>query len=154
VRTRIEAVALPLGVAALFVIVWDAAVVLSHTSIFPRPHQMLLGMVELARRGVLVRYVVASLFRVSAGFLLALAVGVPLGLLLGWFASAFRAFNPAIQVLRPISPIAWIPVAILWFGVSDLAPILPHLSREPLPDNDGDHVGGAEHTARPPARGA
>jgi NitT/TauT family transport system permease protein len=123
VRTRIEAVALPLGVAAFFVIVWDAAVVLSHTSIFPRPHQVLLGMVELARRGVLVRYVVASLFRVSAGFLLALAVGVPLGLLLGWFASAFRAFNPAIQVLRPISPIAWIPVAILWFGVSDLAPI-------------------------------
>jgi len=60
---------------------------------------------------------------VSAGFLLALVVGIPLGLVLGWFARAFRAFNPLIQVLRPISPIAWIPVAILWFGVSDLAPI-------------------------------
>ena len=78
---------------------------------------------ELARKGLLVRYVVASMFRVMAGFLLALLVGIPFGLLLGWFAQAFRAFNPAIQVLRPISPIAWIPVAILWFGVSDLAPI-------------------------------
>ena len=69
------------------------------------------------------KYIVASLFRVMTGFLLALLVGVPLGLLLGWFMRAFQAFNPAIQVLRPISPIAWIPVAILWFGVSDMAPI-------------------------------
>ena len=122
-RARLEAVALPFGVAALFILAWHVAVTLSHTSIFPRPHQVLLGMIELARRGVLVRYIVASLFRVSAGFLLALALGVPLGLLLGWFTRAFHAFNPAIQVLRPISPIAWIPVAILWFGVSDLAPI-------------------------------
>jgi NitT/TauT family transport system permease protein len=50
-------------------------------------------------------------------------VGVPLGLFLGWFRPAFQAFNPLIQVLRPISPIAWIPLAILWFGVSDAAPV-------------------------------
>jgi len=99
------------------------AVVLSGTQIFPKPVQVLLGMVELARRGVLFKYIVASLFRVSSGFLLALAIGIPLGLLLGWFGRAFKAFNPAIQVLRPISPIAWIPVAILWFGVTDFAPI-------------------------------
>jgi NitT/TauT family transport system permease protein len=80
-------------------------------------------MAELARRGVLGKYVIASLFRVSSGFLLALLVGIPLGLFLGWFLRAFQAFNPVIQVLRPISPIAWIPLAILWFGVSDLAPI-------------------------------
>ncbi|HEX8911316.1 MAG TPA: ABC transporter permease, partial [Humisphaera sp.] len=50
-------------------------------------------------------------------------VGVPFGLLLGWFRPAYQAFNPLIQVLRPISPIAWIPLAILWFGVSDAAPV-------------------------------
>jgi NitT/TauT family transport system permease protein len=50
-------------------------------------------------------------------------LGIPIGLLLGWFQKAFFAFNPMIQVLRPISPIAWIPVAILWFGVDDRAPI-------------------------------
>lgn len=122
-KSRLESIFLPLGVAALFILFWHLAVSFSGTSIFPKPSQVLFGMVELLQRGVLVKYIVASLFRVLSGFLLALAVGVPLGLLLGWFGRAFRAFNPIIQILRPISPIAWIPVAILWFGVSDLAPI-------------------------------
>ena len=122
-KSRIEAVLWPLIVAALFIFLWHMAVVLSDTQIFPKPFKVLVGMVELARRGVLFKYIVASLFRVSSGFFLALVVGIPLGLLLGWFGRAFQAFNPAIQVLRPISPIAWIPVAILWFGVTDLAPI-------------------------------
>lgn len=120
---RYKPIALPLAVAASALIIWQLAVMLTGTGIFPKPTQVLGGMVELIRRGVLIKYIVASLFRVSAGFLLALAVGIPFGLLLGWFSLAFHAFNPVIQVLRPISPIAWIPVAILWFGVSDLAPI-------------------------------
>lgn len=117
------AIVYPLAVAAVFVLVWHVLVTLVGGSIFPRPAQVLSGLVELTQRGVLAKYIVASLFRVMSGFLLALVIGVPLGLLLGWFGTAFRAFNPMIQILRPISPIAWIPVAILWFGVSDLAPI-------------------------------
>jgi NitT/TauT family transport system permease protein len=122
-RSRYESFVLPLAVAGVCILLWHVAVTVSGSTIFPKPYQVLTGMVELTRKGVLVKYIVASLFRVSAGFLLALVVGIPLGLVLGWFARAFRAFNPLIQVLRPISPIAWIPVAILWFGVSDLAPI-------------------------------
>lgn len=122
-KKYLEAVLLPLAVAALFVLTWHGGVTLSGSTVFPKPHQVLTGVVELARKGVLTQYIVASLFRVASGFLLALVVGVPLGLLLGWFARAFRAFNPVVQIMRPISPIAWIPVAILWFGVSDLAPI-------------------------------
>lgn len=122
-KSRFEPLLFPLFIAVAFILGWHLAVVLSGTQVFPRPAQVLSGMVELLRRGVLVKYVVASLFRVSAGFLIAVAVGIPFGLLLGWFGRAFDAFNPFIQVLRPISPIAWIPVAILWFGVSDLAPI-------------------------------
>ncbi len=122
-RSRYQPIILPLIVAAVFILIWQAAVSWTGSQIFPKPTQVFWGLIELIRRGVLFKYIVASLFRVSAGFLLALLVGVPLGLLLGWFGRAFDAFNPAIQVLRPISPIAWIPVAILWFGVSDLAPI-------------------------------
>lgn len=114
---------LPLTVFGIFLFAWYLAVRASHSDIFPTPWQVIAGLGELFRRGLLVKYIVASLFRVSSGFLLAVAVGIPFGLLLGWFGRAFRAFNPAIQVLRPISPIAWIPLAILWFGVSDLAPI-------------------------------
>jgi NitT/TauT family transport system permease protein len=79
--------------------------------------------VELLRKGLLLKYIVASLFRVTWGFGLAVLVGVPFGLFLGWFRMAYLAFNPMIQVLRPISPIAWIPLAILWFGVSDASPV-------------------------------
>ena len=114
---------LPLAVAALSLIAWHLAVKLSGSDIFPTPMQVLGGLAELAQQGLLVKYVVASLFRVSWGFGLAVMVGVPLGLALGWFRFAFKALNPFIQILRPISPIAWIPVAILWFGVKDTAPI-------------------------------
>ena len=122
-RDRLQSVLLPGAVAAAFFLSWHLAVVASGSDIFPTPAQVVMGTVDLARRGVLLKYVVASLFRVSSGYLLAVLVGIPAGLLLGWFTPALRAFNPAIQVLRPISPIAWIPIAILWFGVSDLAPI-------------------------------
>jgi len=122
-KSRLEPILLPLAVAVLFVLGWHFAVKWTGSDIFPTPEMVVTGTVELARKGVLLKYVVASLFRVTTGYLLAVFIGIPLGLLMGWFGGARLAFNPAIQVLRPISPIAWIPIAILWFGVSDLAPI-------------------------------
>jgi len=114
---------LPLLVATAFLLSWEGAVRLSGSDLFPRPIEVARGIVELVEKGLLFKYIVASLFRVTWGFFLAVLLGVPFGLLLGWFGWAFQAFNPMIQVLRPISPIAWIPVAILWFGVSDAAPV-------------------------------
>lgn len=122
-KSRFEPVLLPLGVAVAFIALWHLAVKASNSDIFPTPGMVVLGIMELIQNGLLFKYIVASLFRVASGFILALLIGIPLGLCLGWFGRGFQAFNPAIQVLRPISPIAWIPVAILWFGVSDLAPI-------------------------------
>jgi len=100
-----------------------AAVSISGSDLFPTPWNVARGIVEFAQQGLLFKYIVASLFRVSWGFALAVVVGVPCGLLLGWYGRAFQAFNPMIQIFRPISPIAWIPVAILWFGVTDAAPV-------------------------------
>jgi NitT/TauT family transport system permease protein len=113
----------PVGMAALFLTAWGLAVRFSHSDLFPTPGNVARGILELIQKGLLLKYIVASLFRVSWGFGLAVVIGVPLGLVLGWYSRAFQAFNPFIQVFRPISPIAWIPVAILWFGVSDAAPI-------------------------------
>jgi NitT/TauT family transport system permease protein len=61
--------------------------------------------------------------RVGAGFSLAAVVAIPLGLWMGWVPPVFRTLNPVFQILRPISPIAWIPIAILWFGVGNASPI-------------------------------
>lgn len=108
---------------AIFFTLWGVAVRLAHSDLFPTPINVATGIMELIEKGLLLKYIVASLFRVTCGFALAVLLGVPSGLFLGWYSRAFQAFNPLIQILRPISPIAWIPVAILWFGVSDAAPI-------------------------------
>ena len=113
----------PLAVIGAVIAVWWAVVVHTESAIFPTPWQVLSGAWELAQDGSLWEHIGASLFRVGSGFGLALLLAVPLGLWMGWVAGAYRTFNPVFQMLRPISPIAWIPLAILWFGVGDLSPI-------------------------------
>jgi NitT/TauT family transport system permease protein len=113
------------SLAAMAVIlgVWWVAVVASRSVIFPTPLRVAAGALELVEDGTLAQHVGASLYRVGVGFSLAVAVGLPLGLWMGWVPSVFATLNPLIQILRPISPIAWIPIAILWFGVGDTSPI-------------------------------
>jgi len=123
VPSKLKQVVAPLAIVTLIVAAWWIAVLATNTPIFPTPLQVATAALGLVREGTLWDHVGASLFRVGAGFLLALAVGIPLGLLMGWVRGAFIALNPIVQILRPISPIAWIPLAILWFGVGDVSPI-------------------------------
>jgi len=85
----------------------------------PGIHQVIQAFSTLALDGVLFRFCVASLFRVTVGFYLAVLVAVPLGLFLGRNHLIHRFVNPFVQFLRPISPLAWIPFAMLWFGIGD-----------------------------------
>src|SRR5581483_6927510 len=62
-------------------------------------------------------------FRVTWGFVTAAVIAIPLGLAIGCYRRAKLAVNPLVQLFRPISPLAWIPMAILWFGVGDMAAI-------------------------------
>ena len=112
-----------LTVMALLIGAWWLVVVKAQSVIFPTPWQVVTGTSELIQNGVLWEHIGASLFRVGSGFLLAVAFGVPLGLWMGWVRGAFATLNPIFQMLRPISPIAWIPIAILWFGVGNASPI-------------------------------
>ena len=112
-----------LGLLAFLIIafVWEVLARCSGWSshIFPDLLTVASGMWQLLSDGTLIRHTVASLFRVTAGFYLAVLLGVPLGILLGriWLIRSF--LNPVIQFLRPISPLAWIPLAMLWFGIGD-----------------------------------
>jgi NitT/TauT family transport system permease protein len=112
-----------LAVVAVLIAAWWAAVAATHSVIFPTPWSVVTGTLELLNDGTLWRHIGASLMRVGTGFALAVAVAVPLGLWMGWVRGAYQTLNPIFQILRPISPIAWIPIAILWFGVGDASPI-------------------------------
>lgn len=113
----------PLVFIAALLLLWHIAAARQTSHILPTPWQVMLGIVELAQRGLLLKYIVASLFRVTWGFAGAALLAIPLGLALGWFRRGEMAFNPLIQIFRPISPLAWIPISILWFGVGDMAAI-------------------------------
>jgi NitT/TauT family transport system permease protein len=116
--------ALPsLAVFAALIALWWLLVDVSHSAIFPTPWQVVTATTELIRDGTLWEHIGASLLRVGTGFGLAVLFAVPLGLWMGWVKGAFSTLNPMFQILRPISPIAWIPIAILWFGVGNASPI-------------------------------
>ncbi|MGC2403102.1 MAG: ABC transporter permease [Acidobacteriaceae bacterium] len=111
----------PLLAFALFFALWHYSVAWTATKIFPSPYDVGTGLAQLMHKQVLWRDIVDSLRRVATGFGLAVVAGVPLGLTLGWYPAANRMVNPVLQILRPISPIAWIPVAIILLGVGDHA---------------------------------
>jgi NitT/TauT family transport system permease protein len=120
---RLKDFVLPSAVALIGLAAWQLACDVSGTTVFPTPAQTGRAFVQLVRSNRLWGDAAASLFRVTWGFFLAAGIGIPLGLVVGWSTRAFQAFNPIIQGLRPVSPIAWIPIAILWFGIGDGAGI-------------------------------
>lgn len=111
----------PYLVLFVFVAIWQivAGSGLFLPDLLPSPISVFQATLELLRKGILFQHILASLIRVFAGFGLAVIVAVPMGFILGRYRRLQEAFNPIIQILRPISPIAWIPLAILWFGIGD-----------------------------------
>ena len=122
---RANARFLPIGVAIAGIALWAAlsALRVFPESAFPSPVSVARGMAEEVRTGRLVTDVVASLFRVTTGFVLAVASGIPLGLALGSRTRTRAALLPAVNFFRNLSPLAWIPFAILWFGIGDVPAI-------------------------------
>jgi NitT/TauT family transport system permease protein len=113
----------PVLATAFFLALWHYSVIWSATKVFPSPLAVEKGMLALAKKNILWHDIVDSLRRVALGYGAAAILGIPLGLVLGWYPAANQVVNPALQILRPISPIAWIPLAIIFFGVGDNAAI-------------------------------
>ena len=116
---------LPLLVLAIAITIWFA---LSRfnvfpESVFPSPVSVAKGLATELRTGRLFDDLIASLFRVTTGFMIAVLLGIPVGLWLGHHFRSRFALLPAINFFRSLSPLAWIPFAILWFGIGDLPAI-------------------------------
>ena len=112
---------LPAGVLLGVIVVWAILAGLHFVpeSTFPGPGDVVKAFGEELTSGRMPKDLVASLYRVSVGFLLAVAGSVPLGLLLGHQVLARTALLPGVNFMRNLSPLAWIPFAILWFGIGD-----------------------------------
>jgi ABC-type nitrate/sulfonate/bicarbonate transport system permease component len=107
-----------------FLLIWQALSALEWIPSYklPSPLQIVGGLKELIVVGLppghpLHLHLLFSLYRVGLGFALAALVAVPLGLSLGWWRRWRRIVSPLLEVIRPIPPLAWIPIAILWFGI-------------------------------------
>jgi NitT/TauT family transport system permease protein/sulfonate transport system permease protein len=100
---------------------WELAVRfdLINANLFPPPSAIAQALADLASSGMLWRDVLASIVRVSIGVSIAALFGIVLGLALGRLVGLARYVLPLIELIRPISVIAWIPIAILWFGLGD-----------------------------------
>ncbi len=112
---------LPIFVLILF---WQC---LSSLGIIPRfklpsPVQVFLGLRDLVELGMppghpLHYHILHSLYRVFLGYVFAAMLAIPLGIAMGWSEKLRMLLSPIIELLRPIPPLAWIPLSILWFGI-------------------------------------
>lgn len=117
---------LPYLYAAIFiVIVWQLVVVFTqaHVAILPPPLLTAKTFIELLMSGELFIHTGASLGRVVAAWLVSAAVAIPLGLAMGRWRRFEHLVDPVVELFRPISPLAWIPLAILWFGIGETGKI-------------------------------
>jgi ABC-type nitrate/sulfonate/bicarbonate transport system permease component len=86
-------------------------------SVISTPPEVVIAFIGSAVNGTLWTDVGVSLLRALGGWAAALVLAAPLGIVMARVATIRRVLGPVLNVLRPISPVAWIPVAILWFGI-------------------------------------
>jgi ABC-type nitrate/sulfonate/bicarbonate transport system permease component len=116
--------------AAGFLLLWTVAALSGITArtFLPAPWEVVERFAQLLVEPfagfVLQQHLLASLQRFAMGFVLAVAIGIPLGLLMAWFRWVDRIVSPAFEAVRFVAPIAWVPFAALWFGTGVGGPVL------------------------------
>jgi len=86
--------------------------------LMPAPTSIAKTAAAMIASGELLFNLLASLQREVTAFLFA-ATAIPLGMAMGWWRVVYNQVNPVMEILRPIPPLAWIPLSILWFGLGD-----------------------------------
>ena len=109
---------IPLIIALLL---WEfiAGYVIKNPLMLPRFSAVIFSIYTL--REVLISDILVSLLHFGIGLVLAFSLALPLSIAMGWFKNIFNAVDPIIEILRPIPPLAWIPIAIIWFHLTHYA---------------------------------
>ncbi|MDD6345834.1 MAG: ABC transporter permease [Oscillospiraceae bacterium] len=111
---------------AILIGIWQIAYMVSDYSdaLFPSPYQSLLALIEMIKNGSLLENIGTSMYRFVSGYVTSVISAIFLGLILGRLPGIFKYINPAVQLLRPISPTAWMPFIVLLFGIGDMPAII------------------------------
>lgn len=111
---------------AILILIWQILFSVSsyNAALFPSPKMAFDALIEMLGNGRLMENVRTSMYRFTVGYLSSVIVAVVLGLILGRIPKVFQYVNPALQLLRPISPTAWMPFIVLLFGIGDVPAIV------------------------------
>jgi len=127
-RRRRHMLMISISTIVFILAIWQAAVTFNwvSTRFFAGPYEIIQVIVRKITTkkpdgNYLYNHILASLVVVWSGFGLAVVLGIPIGLFMGWFKASNRVIRPLFEVMRPVPPLAWIPVVILFLGVGTLA---------------------------------
>lgn len=111
---------------AILILIWQILFSVSsyNKALFPSPKMAFDALLEMIDNGRLLENIKTSMYRFAIGYLSSVVVAVVLGLILGRIPKVFQYVNPALQLLRPISPTAWMPFIVLLFGIGDVPAIV------------------------------
>lgn len=114
-------VVVPIGFFVALIMLWQGASALHlwHSYIFPSPLEVTVSMIDGFRDGTFPRAILSSFGRLAIGYGISILVGIPLGLLLGRARWAQRTVGTIVLGLQALPSICWLPMAMLWFGLSD-----------------------------------
>lgn len=126
-KSKIRDISLTCTSIIMLIIAW-VLVSNSKPDFFPTPQATWERFMKMAERPIskttIAGHVLISLERVMIAIILAVVLGVCIGLIMGWSRKINAIINPILTALRPIPPIAWIPLVILWFGVGEFSKVL------------------------------
>ncbi len=121
-----NSILLSLIIPFLFIVFWwICALRINNPIILPRVTDVFILLFHpldnLISMGSLLSNILVSLIRVMVGYICAVLIAVPLGILMGYYGLVFKLFNNFLGLFRPIPPLAWVPLVLAWFGVASFA---------------------------------
>jgi NitT/TauT family transport system permease protein len=118
--SRLSKILMQVSGILFIILLWELATGVFHVFkwiVLPPPTDVFMAMLAMALDGSLFVNAGWSLLRVLLGFFVATVIAVPLGVAMGWLPEISYIVDPIVEVIRPIPPIAWIGLALLWFGI-------------------------------------